>query len=160
MTFVGDGSGSIEGTAAEARLHRPPPVLEMGRSVMTVLAPPAATAGRYSLYRFDLQPHSGGPGPHLHRTFAESFAVLSGRVELYDGTRWVEGEQGDHLYVPEGVVHAFRHANDEPASILMLSTPAAPREDYFAELTEMLARPGVTIDDFVALWARHDTYPP
>ena len=128
---------------------------------MTVLAPPAATAGRYSLYRFDLEPRSGGPGPHLHRTFAESFVVLSGEVELYDGVGWSVGRPSDHLFVPEGVVHAFRHSADEPASILVLSAPAAPREDYFAELAALLdSGRAATLAELQDLWARHDTYPP
>ena len=153
MTFVGDST-------AQALLHRPAGTQDLGASVMTVLAPPAATAGRYSLYRFDLSPRSGGPSPHVHRTFAESFAVLSGRVELYDGERWFEAEPGDHLFVPEGVVHAFRHTSDEPASVLMLSAPAVPREDYFTELQELLRKPGVSVEDLLDLWARHDTFPP
>src|SRR5688500_281793 len=109
MTFVEDGTAAL--------LHRPGPPQKLGGSVMTVLAPPAATAGRYSLYRFDLSPRSGGPSPHLHRTFAESFAVLSGEVELYDGQDWITAGPGDHLFVPEHVVHAFRHTADAPASI-------------------------------------------
>jgi mannose-6-phosphate isomerase-like protein (cupin superfamily) len=154
MTLAGDGTTT-------ALLHRPGAALQMGRSVMTTLAPPSATGGRYSLYRFDLQPRSGGPGPHLHRTFAESFAVLSGRVELFDGEVWAVGEPGDHLYIPEGVVHAFRHTDDAPASILMLSAPAAPREDYFTELADLLdSGRQASLEELLDLWARHDTYPP
>jgi mannose-6-phosphate isomerase-like protein (cupin superfamily) len=154
MTLAGDGTTT-------ALLHRPGAPLEMGRSVMTTLAPASATDGRYSLYRFDLQPRSGGPGPHLHRTFAESFAVLSGQVELYDGSAWAVGQPGDHLYVPEGVVHAFRHTDDAPASILMLSAPAAPREDYFTELADLLdSGRQASLEELLDLWARHDTYPP
>lgn len=161
MTVVGDGTFATDGVGG-ALLHRPPQEgLELGRSMMTVLAPPSAAAGRYSLYRFDLQPRSGGPGPHVHRTFAESFVVLSGLVELYDGHEWVDGRPGDHLFIPEGVVHAFRHTADEPASILMLSAPAAPREDYFTELAELLASGrDLSLDDLLDLWARHDTFPP
>jgi mannose-6-phosphate isomerase-like protein (cupin superfamily) len=154
MTIAGDGTST-------GLLHRPGLPLTMGRSAMTTLAPPAATGGRYSLYRFDMQPRSGGPGPHLHRTFAESFTVLSGRVELFDGRAWVAGEPGDHLYVPEGVVHAFRHTEDDPASILVLSAPAVPREDYFAELADLLGSGrDVSLEELLDLWARHDTYPP
>lgn len=154
MTFVDDrGAGAL--------LHRPGPPLQTGRSSMTVLAPPSATAGRYSLYRFDLQPRSGGPGPHLHRTFAESFVVLDGEVELYDGVRWSVGRPSDHLLVPEGVVHAFRHTTDEPASLLLVSTPAVPREDYFEELAALLGSGrDATLEELLDLWARHDTYPP
>ena len=153
MTSVDDPGAAL--------LHRPGLPLVMGRSSMTVLAPPAATAGRYSLYRFDLQPRSGGPAPHLHRTFAESFVVLEGEVELYDGARWSTGRSGDHLLVPEGVVHAFRHDTDEPASVLVQSTPAAPREDYFSELAALLGSGrAASLEELLDLWARHDTWPP
>ena len=146
---------------ATAVLHRPDAARPLGRSSLTVLAPPDAAGGRYSLYRFDLTPRSGGPGPHVHRTFAESFVVLSGRVELFDGETWSVGEPGDHLYVPEGVVHAFRHTDDAPASILMLSAPAAPREDYFVELQELFASGRqVGEEEYLAFLARHDTFPP
>ena len=42
-----------------------------------------------------------------------------------------DGHQGDFLYVPAGGVHGFRNGADEPASILMLFAPGAPREAYF-----------------------------
>lgn len=158
MTIAGDGPVPQQ---RGALLHRAAAPLEMGRSVMTTLAPASATGGRYSLYRFDLQPRSGGPGPHLHKTFAESFTVVSGVVELFDGDAWTVGEPGDHLYVPEGVVHAFRHTDDAPACVLMLSAPAAPREDYFVELAELLASGrAATLEELLDLWARHDTFPP
>ena len=128
---------------------------------MTVLAPPDAAGGRYSLYRFDMAPRSGGPGPHVHRTFAESFVVLSGEVELFDGNSWTTGQPGDHLYIPEGVVHAFRHRSEEPASVLVLSAPAAPREAYFVELQELFdSGRQPSTEEYLAFLARHDTYPP
>ena len=133
--------------------------VELGRSTMTVLAGPDEAGGRYSLYRFDLRPESGGPAPHVHQGFAEAFVVLDGLVELYDGHRWRPGRPGDHLYVPEGDVHAFRHTDAAPVALLMLSAPAAPRELYFLELADLLASGSALADDFVELWARHDTTP-
>jgi mannose-6-phosphate isomerase-like protein (cupin superfamily) len=127
---------------------------------MTVLASAADTGGIYSLYRFDLQPAAGGPGPHYHRMFAESFAVLDGDVELYDGERWVPAGPGDHLFIPAGVAHGFRHTADTPAALIMLSAPGAPREDYFAEIAEIVsAQRTMTREDWQELWARHDQYP-
>lgn len=143
-----------------ATLSRPGPVLDLGRSRVTVLADAAATGGVYSLYRFDLQPRAGGPRPHYHRGFAESFAVLEGDVELYDGADWVAAGAGDHIFIPAGVVHGFRHTADAPAALVMLSAPAAPREDYFAELAEITnGRRTMTADDWQEMWARYDQYP-
>lgn len=68
---------------------------------------------------------------------SESFFVLSGRMRLYDGRDWVDGAAGDYLYVPPGGIHGFRNEADEPASILMLFAPGAPREHYFEGLAKL-----------------------
>jgi quercetin dioxygenase-like cupin family protein len=59
---------------------------------------------------------------------SEAFVVLSGTMKLYDGKDWLDGRQGDFLDVPPGGVHGFRNEADEPASVLMLFAPGAPRE--------------------------------
>ena len=123
----------------------------------TVVAPPEATGGRYSLYRIDLAARAGGAKPHFHTGFAESFTVLSGEVALYDGTSWVSAVEGDHLFVPERGVHGFRNDTDAPAALLMMSTPGVRREDYFAELVEVLeSGRSLSPEEWTALWARHD----
>ena len=120
-----------------------------------VLATGDDTGGRYSLYRIDLDARSGGAEPHFHTRFAESFTVLSGEVALYDGQAWVRAVTGDHLFVPERGVHGFRNDSDAPAAMLMMSTPGAPREDYFAELLEVAGRE-LSPQEWTALYARHD----
>ncbi len=123
----------------------------------TVLATASDTGGRYSLYRIDLAARARGARPHLHHRFAESFTVLTGEVSLYDGGGWVTAGPGDHLLVPEQGVHGFRNDTDAPASMLMMSTPGAPREDYFAELAEVVASGReLSPEEWTALYARHD----
>ncbi|WP_367135549.1 cupin domain-containing protein [Saccharothrix sp. HUAS TT1] len=70
-----------------------------------------------------MRPPAGGPAAHFHKTFSESFHVISGTVRLYDGETWVNATAGDFLYVPEGGVHAFRNDSDDPASMLILFAP-------------------------------------
>lgn len=122
---------------------------------VTVVAPPSATGGRYSLYRIDLPPLAAGTRPHFHHAFVESLTVLTGTVSLLDGTAWVSAVEGDHLVVPELGVHAFRNDTTEAAALLMLSTPGAAREDYFDELLEVAGRE-LTAEQWSALYARHD----
>lgn len=112
------------------------------------LANQQQTGGDYGLYRVDLAANAGGPGPHFHRSMSEAFFVLSGAIELYDGTDWKTGCTGDFLYVPPGGIHGFRNVADEPASILMLFAPGAPREHYF----EGLAQLGELSDDERREW--------
>ncbi|GAB4006044.1 hypothetical protein GCM10029992_55620 [Glycomyces albus] len=78
-----------------------------------------------------------GPGPHFHKTITESFYILTGTVKIYDGTKWVETYPGDFVHVPEGGVHGFRNESGEPASMLLLFAPGAPREGYFEGLSTL-----------------------
>jgi mannose-6-phosphate isomerase-like protein (cupin superfamily) len=124
------------------------------------VAPGSMTAQRFGLFRWDMAPNGGGAGAHFHRTFSESFFVLSGGVMLYDGQRWNPADPGDFLYVPEGGIHGFRNDRDEPASMLILFAPAPPRERYFRELADVYASGRtMTRQDWLDLWARHDQYP-
>ena len=56
---------------------------------------------------------------------------------LFDGGRWIDATAGDYLYVPVGGLHAFRNESGEPASMLMLLKPRAPREAYFEGITKL-----------------------
>jgi mannose-6-phosphate isomerase-like protein (cupin superfamily) len=119
------------------------------------LANQQQTDGDFGLYRVDLGPSAGGPGPHFHRAMSESFFVLSGTMSLFDGRDWVDATAGDYLYVPPGGVHGFRNGADEPASILMLFTPGAPREAYF----EGFGALGEMTDEERREWfVRHDNF--
>jgi mannose-6-phosphate isomerase-like protein (cupin superfamily) len=122
------------------------------------LATGASTAGEFGLYRWEVGPARSGPDPHFHKTISESFYVLSGTMRLYDGTQWVDGTPGDFLFVPEGGIHGFRNESGEPASMLLLFTPGAPREDYFETLADKARRDALTDDDWTEFYLRHDTY--
>ncbi|MFE4368926.1 cupin domain-containing protein [Streptomyces sp. NPDC056835] len=114
-----------------------------------------STGGEFGLYRMDMAPHGGGPGPHFHKTISESFYVLDGTVRLYTGEGWIDAEKGDFLYVPPGGLHGFRNDADEPASVLILFAPGAPREEYF-EKVSTVGR--MTEEERSAFYIRHDTY--
>jgi mannose-6-phosphate isomerase-like protein (cupin superfamily) len=121
------------------------------------LATGATTAGELGLYRWDMDGAPSGPQPHFHRSISESFYVLGGTVRLFDGARWIDATTGDFLYVPPGGLHAFRNESGEPASMLLLFTPGAPREEYF----EALSGPGWRerlAEDEAAFFLRHDTF--
>ncbi|HET6627183.1 MAG TPA: cupin domain-containing protein [Nocardioidaceae bacterium] len=123
------------------------------------LATGALTGGQFGLYRWDMAGEPTGPGPHFHRTMTESFFVLSGAVRLYDGQGWRDGHPDDFFFVPEGGVHGFRNESGEPASMLILFTPGAPREAYFEGLAALATadpKPGKEqLDEF---FLQHDNH--
>jgi quercetin dioxygenase-like cupin family protein len=123
----------------------------------TFVAPGSVTEGDFGLFRWEMPAHTGGAGPHFHRGFSESFYVLAGAVELYDGDRWREVPEGGFLYVPRGGVHGFRNRSDAAASMLILFAPGVARERYFEELAG-IRRSGrqLTDEEWRDLFARHD----
>jgi mannose-6-phosphate isomerase-like protein (cupin superfamily) len=143
---------------ASARL-RPagatPEITNPSGTTVHYLATGASTDRQLGLYRWEMGPGRGGPDPHFHRSITESFYVLSGTIRLHDGTDWVDGRPGDFLYVPQGGVHGFRNESGEPASMLILFTPGAPREDYFERVATTSA---MTEEERAEFFLRHDTF--
>jgi mannose-6-phosphate isomerase-like protein (cupin superfamily) len=119
------------------------------------LATGASTHGQFGLYRWDMAATPGGPDPHFHRSISESFFILRGTVRLFNGERWIDAVPGDFLYVPEGGVHAFRNESGEPASMLILFAPGAPREPYFEQVADMAGR---SEEERAEFFLRHDTF--
>ena len=151
--------GSAGETSAWVRGADTPPELPMGGgSAAHYLATGQTTGGAFGLYRWDMGPKPSGPSPHFHRSITESFFVLSGTVRLHDGRGWVDAGPGDFFHVPIGGVHGFRNESGEPASMLLLFTPGAPREDYFETLADAPRREAMGEDDWTAFFLRHDTF--
>ncbi|MFD4633776.1 cupin domain-containing protein [Streptomyces sp. NPDC058284] len=119
------------------------------------LATNESTGGEFGLYKVKLGARSAGAKTHFHKAMSESFYILSGELELYNGEKWVTGRTGDFLYVPVGGLHAFKNVTDEPMSMLMLFSPGAPREEYFERVAEVAQRGREELKQFRV---RHDSY--
>jgi mannose-6-phosphate isomerase-like protein (cupin superfamily) len=156
MTYAG-GDGEV---GARFRLAEDVEQINRASGALTrFVAPGSVTNGQFGLFEWSMPAHDGGPSPHFHKTFSESFYITTGTVQLYDGQRWTVAEPGDFLYVPEGGIHAFRNSSDRPASMLILFAPGSPREEYFRE-TAAIAASGreLSYDEWTELFARHDQY--
>jgi mannose-6-phosphate isomerase-like protein (cupin superfamily) len=151
------GEGEV---SAVLRRTGQPYDLQMGEGIhIHYLATGAATHGEFGLYRCDFTGPPSGADPHFHKTISESFYILSGTVQLYDGRRWVDAMPGDFLLVPEGGIHGFRNDSGEPASMLLLFAPGAPREAFFEGLSEWAAathRPSA--EEQAEFMLRHDNH--
>jgi mannose-6-phosphate isomerase-like protein (cupin superfamily) len=95
-----------------------PPDYETYGTKYHYLANQQATGGDYGLYRVDIAPAGGGPGPHFHRAMSEAFFVLSGTMKLYDGSKG-----GTGLTATKATSSTFR-----PAGFMVSATrPRIPR---------------------------------
>ncbi|HEX6684794.1 MAG TPA: cupin domain-containing protein [Candidatus Limnocylindrales bacterium] len=157
MTYLRD-TGEI---SAEFRARDTVDTLTFATSGTHVrfVAPGSATRGQFGLFEWNMTPRTAGAEAHFHKTFSESFFVLSGTVEFFNGEAWTPGRPGDFLYVPMGGVHGFRAPTDEPSSMLILFAPAPPREKYFLELAEIRDTGRVLSDEeWTEFFAKHDQY--
>lgn len=95
---------------------------------------------------------------HLHRTFSESFYLLSGQIELWNGEAWRALTAGDLAYIPRGGIHGLRTV-DGPAEVLTLFVPGVPRERFVLELLE-IRQSGrhLTQQEWADFYRRHDQY--
>jgi uncharacterized RmlC-like cupin family protein len=122
-------------------------------------APGSATAGQFGLFEWNMIARTARSDGHFHKTFSESFYIVSGQVELFDGEKWAMARPGDFLYVPMGGIHAFCNPADEEARMLVLFAPAPPREKYFEALAEISESGRVLTDaEWTELYAEHDQY--
>lgn len=144
-------------SATLRRASTPPDLVTGPGADAHYLATGTLTNGEFGLYRWNMGPSPSGPGPHFHRTMSESFFVIAGRIKLYDGNDWIDAGPGDFLYVPVGGLHGFRNESGEPAAMLILFAPGAPREDYFEGLVE-IGRSEVkpTEAEMAEFYAHHD----
>ena len=147
--YTGDG-GEV---SASVRPADAPPNLELGPATVHYLATGRSTHGLFGLYRWEMDATPGGAPPHIHRSFTESFYVLSGSPQIHDGTGWRDAGPGDFVHVPEGGIHGFRNESGEPASMLILFTPGAPRESYFENLPKLAE---MIDEDRAAFFVEHD----
>ena len=86
-----------------------------------------------------LIPPGGGPPPHSHVTFQESFYILDGQIEVITKEKKYIATKGSYVNIPfYGPVHKFINKTDKNAHILCLLTPAG-MEKMFEEIGKPVA---------------------
>ena len=121
------------------------------------VAPGSVTAGRFGLFAYRMAARGPGPGPHVHRTFSESFYVTAGELTIFDGERWSAFGPGDFVHVADEGVHGFRNDTDAETAFLILFAPGIARERFFVELAEIRTTGRMlSAREWTDFYARHD----
>jgi mannose-6-phosphate isomerase-like protein (cupin superfamily) len=97
----------------------------------------AETGGGFSLVEHPMPPRALAAPLHRHSREDEYSFVLEGRVGALLGDDVVYGRPGDLIFKPRGQWHTFWNADDVPARILEMISPAG-FEKYFAEVVGLL----------------------
>ncbi len=96
------------------------------------------TDGAFSTMEFNIPPN-GGPGPHSHADFYESFYVVEGEVEVKSEAGTYTAKKGAFVMIPKGgIVHDFKNKTSQKAVILCTVVPAG-LEEFFIEIGKPVA---------------------
>jgi mannose-6-phosphate isomerase-like protein (cupin superfamily) len=113
--------------------------------MVTCKIPSDRTSGAYSLFEITTQP-GDGPPPHVQHWEDESFYVLEGEYEFFDGVRTIRAGVDSLIYVPRGNLHTHKNVGEGPGRMLVSQTPGGAHERFYEELAETPTAPLVSID--------------
>lgn len=82
----------------------------------------AETRGRYSISEWWLDPHTKGPGAHLHEE-DDVFYVLEGTMSFFVGGKWMDAKAGSLIIAPGNTPHDFENRTSKRAGMLNVSVP-------------------------------------
>ncbi len=82
-------------------------------------------------------PPGGGPPPHRHMREEETFIVLEGDYEFFDGQSWSPMRPGEIRFSMRGHYHAFRNTGTTTGRILF-TTNGGGLDEYFAEISSLV----------------------
>jgi quercetin dioxygenase-like cupin family protein len=122
----------------------------VGPNQLTVKVGPESGARLVGLFESEMPPGGGFPFAHAHDSYEEVFYVLDGVVEYRLGDEWATAPAGSTVFVPPGVVHAFRNSGPLVARHLVVHAPV--------EALAMIEEVGRTApEDMPAVLARYDS---
>ena len=83
-----------------------------------------------------LIPPGGGPGPHAHAKFQESFYVMEGEIAVRSESGTYIARKGSTVSIPKGgAIHSFKNETDAVAHVLCVVVPSG-LEEFFQEAGE------------------------
>ena len=78
-------------------------------------------------------PPGGGPPPHRHLREEETFVVLAGEYEFFDGLQWSPFAAGEVRCSLRGNYHAFRNVGTTPGRMMFI-TNGGGLDEYFESI--------------------------
>lgn len=98
-----------------------------------IIIPGQKTDGEFAVIDMQIPP-GGGPGPHAHASFHESFYVVDGEVEFKTEEGKSIARKGDVINIPKGgAIHCFKNVSNSMAHLLCTVVPAG-LDDFFEEI--------------------------
>ena len=112
--------------------------LSIAGNAYQIIISGAETDGKFAIIDM-LVPPGGGPVPHAHPDFQESFYVLEGEVQFKTETEKYTATKGAFISIPQnGPIHCFKNTSNAPARLLCTVAPSG-LEEFFTEVAAVTA---------------------
>lgn len=111
--------------------------------------------GRFSVLEHPMSARALAAPLHRHHKEDEYSWIIEGRVGALLGDEVLYGGPGDFIFKPRGQWHTFWNADDGPARILEIISPAG-FEQFFDELSCLGGVDTIPKEDLDELCARYD----
>jgi quercetin dioxygenase-like cupin family protein len=98
-----------------------------------------ASRGAFAASVWTLAPGGFAPPLHVHREIDEAVYVVSGRLELTDGTASWPAPAGTFASIPAGTPHGMSIAGDEPVRLLIVMSAPRRAVETFEALSAAFA---------------------
>lgn len=69
--------------------------------------------------------------PHRHPLSEEILVAVKGRGQFYLHDRWIDVEEGDVVYAPEGILHGTRNPSTNTETFVTIGCAAPPQLDLY-----------------------------
>jgi quercetin dioxygenase-like cupin family protein len=117
------------------------------------------TANSLDMFEMTVQPNARMPVAHHHESWDETVYGLDGVTIFRVDGRDIALRPGETLFVPRGIVHAFRNDSDKPATCLVVLTPGVLGPGYFREVAALLAAGPPDLTKMKEIMLRHGLVP-
>jgi quercetin dioxygenase-like cupin family protein len=125
--------------------------LQVMQDTLRILSQGEHTSMAYEMFELT-GPLNSGPPPHSH-PWSETYYMLDGAVEVLVGEDRVHAVPGSCVTIPGGTVHTYRIVSETARFLVTTSTTAASA--FFRELHQALAQGACSLEDIIAIAARH-----
>ncbi|MDI1255962.1 MAG: cupin domain-containing protein [Flavobacterium sp.] len=120
--------------------------LSIAGNAYQIIISGSETDGKFAIIDM-LVPPGGGPVPHAHPDFQESFFVLEGEVEFKSETEKYTAKKGAFISIPlNGPIHCFKNTSNENARLLCTVVPSG-LEEFFTKVAAVTANLSGPPDD-------------
>lgn len=138
------GKSGFKVNAGEARIGKSYKMKGVTLNLLDIKISAADTDGGIAVFEQNGFTPMGGPPLHIHTDQDEYFYIINGEYLFQVGDRKFSMKQGDTIFLPKNVPHAFIQLT-EAGKVLVSYLPAGKMEDFFKTTDSWTTPPSAEI---------------